>query len=60
MNITEIVPTEVSGYCDAQTGECITTETGTPQEATIEDAATRPADGDAPVATARHRSTAAT
>jgi len=30
MNITEIIPTEISGYCDAETGECITAETGTP------------------------------
>ena len=23
MNITEIIPTELSGYCDVETGECI-------------------------------------
>lgn len=33
MNITEIIPTEISGYCDAETGECITAETGTPHGA---------------------------
>jgi hypothetical protein len=32
VNITEIIPAEISGYCDAETGECITTETGTPTE----------------------------
>ncbi len=26
MNITEIIPTEISGYCDAGSGECITTQ----------------------------------
>lgn len=26
-NITDIIPTEISGYCDVETGECITTET---------------------------------
>jgi hypothetical protein len=30
MNITEIIPTEISGYCDVETGECITAETGAP------------------------------
>jgi hypothetical protein len=30
MNITEIIPTEISGYCDVETGECITAETGNP------------------------------
>jgi hypothetical protein len=28
VNITEIIPAEISGYCDAETGECITTDTG--------------------------------
>ena len=38
-NITEIVPAELSGYCDVGTGECITVETGTPHAATTEDVA---------------------
>jgi hypothetical protein len=24
MNIPEIIPAEVSGYCDLETGECVT------------------------------------
>ncbi|WP_211841721.1 hypothetical protein [Rudaeicoccus suwonensis] len=36
INITEIIPAELSGYCDVETGECITTETGTPDGTTTE------------------------
>jgi hypothetical protein len=36
MKITEIIPTELSGYCDVETGECITAETGTPQDTPTE------------------------
>jgi len=39
MNITEIIPTEISGYCDVETGECITTETGAGHPSTTENAA---------------------
>jgi hypothetical protein len=39
MNITEIIPTEISGYCDVETGECITAETGTPHGTPTENAA---------------------
>ena len=39
MNITEIIPTELSGYCDVQTGECITAETDTPHSTTTENVA---------------------
>ena len=39
MNITEIIPTEISGYCDVETGECITTETGTPRGTPAENVA---------------------
>jgi hypothetical protein len=28
VNITEIIPADISGYCNAETGECITTDTG--------------------------------
>lgn len=34
MNITEFIATELSGYCDVQTGECITAEPDTPHNAT--------------------------
>jgi hypothetical protein len=37
MNITEIIPGELSGYCDIETGECTTTETGTPHGTTTEE-----------------------
>lgn len=46
MNITEIIPTELSGYCDVETGECITTETGTPHGTTTESVAHT--DGESP------------
>lgn len=36
INITEIIPAELSGYCDVETGECIITETGTSRGATVE------------------------
>lgn len=39
MKITEIIPTELSGYCDIETGECITGETGTPHDTATEDVA---------------------
>jgi hypothetical protein len=39
VNITEIIPAEISGYCDAETGECITTETGTPHGTPAENVA---------------------
>jgi hypothetical protein len=26
MNIPEIIPAEVSGYCDLETGECVTVD----------------------------------
>jgi hypothetical protein len=39
MNIIEILPTEISGYCDVESGECITTETGTPHGTPTENAA---------------------
>lgn len=39
MKITEIIPTELSGYCDVETGECITTETGIPYATTTENVA---------------------
>jgi hypothetical protein len=39
MNITEIIPTEISGYCDVESGECITTETGAGHPSTTENAA---------------------
>lgn len=39
MNITEIISTELSGYCDVQTGECITAETGTPHSTATENVA---------------------
>jgi hypothetical protein len=29
MNIPEVMPTELSGYCDVATGECIVTDTDT-------------------------------
>jgi hypothetical protein len=29
MNITEIMPTKLSGFCDVATGECIDTDTDT-------------------------------
>lgn len=39
VNITEIIPTEISGYCDVESGECITTETGAGHPSTTENAA---------------------
>jgi hypothetical protein len=39
MNITEIIPTEISGYCDVESGECITTETSAGHPSTTENAA---------------------
>jgi hypothetical protein len=39
MNITEIIPTEISGYCDVEAGECITTETGAGHPSRTENAA---------------------
>jgi hypothetical protein len=39
VNITEIIPAEISGYCDAETGECITTETGIPHATSAENVA---------------------
>jgi len=39
VNITEIIPAEISGYCDAGTGECITTETGAGHPSATENAA---------------------
>ena len=39
MNITEIIPAEISGYCDAETGECVTAETGTPHGTPTENVA---------------------
>jgi hypothetical protein len=27
MNIPEIIPAEISGYCDLETGECVTVDT---------------------------------
>jgi hypothetical protein len=39
VNITEIIPTEISGYCDVESGECITTETGASHPSTTENAA---------------------
>jgi len=39
MNITEIIPTGRSGYCDVGAGECITADTGAPHGATTEQVA---------------------
>lgn len=39
MNITEIIPTELSGYCDVATGECVTAEADAPQDTTTENIA---------------------
>lgn len=39
MNITEIIPAEISGYCNAETGECIITEPGAGHPPTTENAA---------------------
>jgi hypothetical protein len=39
MNITEIIPAELSGYCDIETGECVSTETRNPHGTTTENVA---------------------
>ena len=41
MNNLEIIPADVSGYCDVETGECITVDAPTSMEGrTPEDVAT--------------------
>jgi hypothetical protein len=44
MNITEVIPTELTGFCDVATGECIVagTDTETPHGSAIEDTSQRP------------------
>lgn len=39
VNITEIIPTEISGYCDVESGECIIAETGAGHCSTTENSA---------------------
>jgi hypothetical protein len=34
MNIPEIIPAEVSGYCDLETGECVTVDPVTSDDKT--------------------------
>jgi hypothetical protein len=46
MNITQIVPAELSGFCDVATGECIVVD-ATPQ-----------ADADSPYGESRHQAAA--
>jgi hypothetical protein len=36
VNITDIIPTDMSGYCDVESGECTTAETGTNRGAPTE------------------------
>jgi hypothetical protein len=44
MNITQITPTELSGYCDVATGECIVadTDTETPHGSATEESSQLP------------------
>ena len=42
MNITEIIPSEPSGFCDIKTGECVVAETETPPGTETDDTSHSP------------------
>jgi hypothetical protein len=42
MNIPEIMPTKLSGFCDVATGECIDTDTPTAGDSATDDTAQPP------------------
>jgi hypothetical protein len=48
MNIPEIMPTELSGFCDVATGECVVadTDTATAHGPATDDTSQRPEDPD--------------
>jgi len=42
VKITEIIPAELSGFCDIATGECVDADTETPDGTATEDNSQRP------------------